>query len=628
MEKVVGISGLDEALPLSGLEVIAADQDEATVRIPLGVLKTWIAAGVLTTDGDGSAVTARATGGTTTRLLRDRFRDMLSVRDFGAKGDGVTDDTAAFHAARDVAGAAGTVVVPPGTYALGPVTLSVPGQRWVLARGATLRLKAGANADLITVTADGVTICGDGVVDGNAAGQSAECSCIRATSVDRLTVSGVTVRDASNVGILMHDCPNATLHGVTVENTTKAAIVAFCVNVDVPGVTIDKVHIDRSGIVAHNGIQLATTSTTGKKFVGGAVRNCTVILHEEGSGLGIEFWNGGQGMVAVGNVVRGGAHAISFDRQQHGTASGNTVSGYSAFGIELAACDNTTVTGNTAIARGTGNVGTGVGVAGPGKNNTISGNTAKNNHIGLFIIDMIGTAVEGNAVEANGAGATGLRIQASDHTVARGNVLDGGGVGAVGTAFIDSSHVVFDGNVTRGWASHWLQITAYSRNVDFLYIGRNPVATSQGIDYQQQNGFSIGEHFQYDATQNYPAHYWGGATVLASASSPANNVLLGWSSETPNGRVQAGAGSIVLHRHPHAALNHPSGLWHKTQSGDAEGWLPVALVRRGPTANRPLRADGSALTADHTGMSYFDTTLGKPLWWSGTGWVDAAGAAA
>jgi len=41
----------------------------------------------------------------------------------------------------------------------------------------------------------------------------------------------------------------------------------------------------------------------------------------------------------------------------------------------------------------------------------------------------------------------------------------------------------------------------------------------------------------------------------------------------------------------------------------------------GTTANRP------AVTL-FTGQFYFDTTIGKPIWWNGTGWVDSAGSPA
>ena len=116
---------------------------------------------------DGTNLTAgpssvTATGSTTARTLAARFAEVGNVKDFGALGDGSTDDTAAIEAALAVWEA---IYIPPGIYMLGS-RLDVPAGKKIYGAGfndTILRASAtgyngmtvGSNCVLLDFTIDG-----------------------------------------------------------------------------------------------------------------------------------------------------------------------------------------------------------------------------------------------------------------------------------------------------------------------------------------------------------------------------------------------------------------------------------------------------------------------------------------
>ncbi|MDI3575773.1 glycosyl hydrolase family 28-related protein [Pseudomonas aeruginosa] len=97
-----------------------------------------------------SAVYADGTVGAGIREINAKIG--VIVTDYGAKGDGVTDDTDSIKAAITAAGVGGDVIFPEGTYLITDKLTSLTSQRW-LGRGGqrATTLKKGANIDMVEV---------------------------------------------------------------------------------------------------------------------------------------------------------------------------------------------------------------------------------------------------------------------------------------------------------------------------------------------------------------------------------------------------------------------------------------------------------------------------------------------
>ena len=110
--------------------------------------------------------------GAVARTAQDKLRDVVSAKDFGAVGDGVTDDTSALAAAL-LAASGRRLYIKAGTYLTDGLT--VPADTFVYGDGSASVLKKRSNGDTITlglrstlsnfkIDGDGATYTGRGVV--------------------------------------------------------------------------------------------------------------------------------------------------------------------------------------------------------------------------------------------------------------------------------------------------------------------------------------------------------------------------------------------------------------------------------------------------------------------------------
>jgi hypothetical protein len=117
-------------------------------------------------DGDGNPVAVSLEGsmappdftaigiGAATRTSHDKFSDMVSIKDFGAIGDGLTDDTLAIQRAL---AAHDSVFVPSGIYLI-TQPLELGSHQTLVGAGQTATIKANAMVNILEIGASYVTV--------------------------------------------------------------------------------------------------------------------------------------------------------------------------------------------------------------------------------------------------------------------------------------------------------------------------------------------------------------------------------------------------------------------------------------------------------------------------------------
>jgi hypothetical protein len=459
----------------------------------------------------------------------------VKVTDYGATGNGTTDDTAEIHAARDAAGVGGTVVFPAGTYKIvgnndgtGALQANVAGQTWIIGANATIIQYNHARA-LITVSAAGVTLTGGGTLNGGrstlgtdgpgvALGDNAYnvlTVILGKIEAADLIVQNLKITESSQWGvwaqgnrtkvlgcnltkcwgdsIILSSNYLAVTLGSTMQDTyDMEASYNFIDRSDQPSATADHLGIRLRG----NGGSATPGDDPKVAYRPKALYN-TILLAvnpDEATGrvMGIEFSYASQGL-AQGNRVVNGSMGVSFAQHDYGQSIGNTFIGSSLFGQELADSQNCIVQGNIFDGNGIG----GTKSSGSGINvNSVSNNAVI---VGNHFFDMASTCRPIASGSASGLVVTGNIIEhrfgiiftgQTDSIVSGNSFVGDGSVQAI--TLVDCTGITVTGNTIRDYSAG-VYVSATSGESNHINVTGNHFRTCTiPVDGVTSGGGTIG----------------------------------------------------------------------------------------------------------------------------------------
>jgi len=315
----------------------------------------------------------------------------VSVKNYGAKGDGSTDDTAAIQAAIDAVHNAGggEVFVPAGTYIIAPAT-GIQVKSSVMLRGAgkatIFKVATGANTTGNVVKSESWSdvVLRDFCIDGNRAGQSSGTNYgIYVAASANSKVERVWVRDMTGVGIHIYNSDGVTVTGCESQGNFyhgfEAEQARGCIFQSNRG-TANNYH----GLLISPGEQSGTGSV-GNSFIGNTFdNNAQYGIASNAANGDISAWLNKGNVISGNQVYANHQYGIQMYKQDNNIITGNFVYNNQAFGIYLYQSQNNVVTHN--ILFNNSQVGAGAydeilmegwndNNAHPSKNNDVSHNT-------------------------------------------------------------------------------------------------------------------------------------------------------------------------------------------------------------------------------------------------------------
>ncbi|WP_264777865.1 right-handed parallel beta-helix repeat-containing protein [Deinococcus aetherius] len=239
--------------------------------------------------------------------------DVLDVKSFGAKGDGVTDDSAVLARIGNAGGK--DIYFPPGTYVIGrPVRLDGLKHQTIYGSNATLRasddFQAGDALGMLTLT-------------------NAQDLTVRDLTIVGRARYDVAPFDQRADGLHVEDSRDVHVRGLNVQRTHSVGISADGSDgVVIEDSTVSGAYANGIGTGNSNNVKILRNTVTGLGDPGSG-------NYKEPPGLGIFGW-GGKNFLAEGNVLRNITNtATKTEGIANTTYRGNTIDGFGKDGIKI-----------------------------------------------------------------------------------------------------------------------------------------------------------------------------------------------------------------------------------------------------------------------------------------------------
>jgi hypothetical protein len=320
-------------------------------------------AGVVTANsfvGAMNSSSVTATGSTTARTLANRFADVVNVRDFGAVGDGVADDTAAISS---VIQSNRTIYFPSGTYLITSqiVKTSLNNVYLIGAGAGNSKILCSAtsvfsNSPIAFVSSNFIEISNFTIDQNNNSSLTATYPVFIAISSNNVSIKNCRFVKFTYIACALNSCNNSSIENNYFERDVAINSTNYSINVS------SSVSVSTDIIVKNNYSLKASSIYTGKNI---QINNNTFVFYKYGAGI-----NTSQGVPATNY----GEYIITNNNCSFGT--GIDSDGVNVAGMEILGYNNI-ISGNICIQNG------GVGIAALGYWNIISNNICAGNGTNL-----------------------------------------------------------------------------------------------------------------------------------------------------------------------------------------------------------------------------------------------------